>query len=149
DTYGDFELSAEFKMGEGCNSGIFFRTNPENPVQGGFEIQVFDSFGRDKIGTHDSGALYDALIPRINAAKPAGEWNRCVIRAVGPMVWVSLNGEEVIEADLDDWIQGNKNPDGSRNKFKTALRDLPRVGHIGLQDHGKPVWFRNIRVERF
>jgi len=147
DTYGDFELSAEFKMGEGCNSGIFFRTNPENPVQGGFEIQVFDSFGREEIGTHDSGAFYDALVPRINAAKPAGEWNHCVIRAEGSMVWVTLNGEQVIEADLNDWTQGNKNPDGSRNKFKTALKDLPRVGHIGLQDHGKPVWFRNIRVE--
>ena len=148
DTYSDFELSAEFKVSEGCNSGIFFRTDPSNPVQGGFEIQVLDSFGRDEIGTHDSGALYDALTPRINAAKPAGEWNTCVIRAEGPMVDVRLNGEQVIAANLDQWTVANQNPDGSRNKFKTPLSQLPRVGHIGLQDHGKPVWFRNIRVER-
>ncbi len=147
-SYGDFELSAEFKVSENCNSGIFFRTDPNNPVQGGFEIQILDSFGRTEIGNHDSGALYDAMIPRINAAKPVGEWNHCVVRAVGSQVSVRLNGEEVIDADLEKWTQPRKNPDGSPNKFKTALRALPREGHIGLQDHGKPVWFRNLRVKQ-
>lgn len=148
ETYEDFELTAEFKVVEGCNSGIFFRTDPTNPVQGGFEIQILDSYGRTEIGTHDSGALYDALKPRINAAKPAGEWNRCVIRAEGSEVRVRLNGEEVVVADLAEWTVANQNPDGSRNKFKTALKDLPRSGHIGLQDHGKPVWFRDLRISR-
>ena len=148
EVYSDFVLSAEFKVSEGCNSGIFFRTDPNNPVQGGFEIQVLDSYGKSEIGTHDSGALYDAVAPRINAARPAGEWNHCVIQAMGSQVKVRLNGEEVVSANLEEWTQGNRNPDGSRNKFKTALSQLPRTGHIGLQDHGQPVWFRNLRVER-
>ena len=148
ESFEDFELSLEFKVSEGCNSGIFFRTDPENPVQGGFEIQVLDSYGRTEIGTHDCGALYDAVAPRINAARPAGEWNDCVVRAVGARVQIVLNGEEVVNANLDDWNEARKNPDGTTNKFRTALGKLPRSGRIGLQDHGKPVWFRNIRVER-
>ncbi len=147
-TYEDFELSLEFKVSEKCNSGIFFRTDPSNPVQGGFEIQLLDSYGREEVGKRDSGALYDALKPRINAARPAGEWNECTIKAVGSQVWVRLNGELVIDTDLSEWTTGNQNPDGSRNKFKTPLSQLPRVGHIGLQDHGKPVWFRKIRIAR-
>ena len=147
DSYGDFELSLEFKMSEKCNSGVFFRTDPSNAVQGGFEIQVFDSAAKgDDIDSHDCGALYDALVPSSNAAKPAGEWNTMTITAQGPQVVVVLNGVEVINANLDDWTTAGQNPDGSKNKFKTALKDLPREGHIGLQEHGHPVWYRNISI---
>ena len=148
ETYGDFELFAEFKVSQGCNSGIFFRTDPGNPVQGGFEVQILDSHGKAEPGLHDCGALYDAAAPRINAARPAGEWNSCRIRAVGSLVDIQLNGEELVRIDLEDWKEGNTNPDGSRNKFRTPLRDLPRTGHIGLQDHGHPVWFRNLFIRR-
>lgn len=148
ETYEDFELQAEFKIAEKCNSGIFFRTDPDNPVQGGFEIQILDSHGREKAGKRDCGALYDAMAPRINVAKPAGEWNHCKIRAVGSRVFVQLNGEKIINADLENWTRANTNPDGSKNKFRTPLRELPRAGHIGLQDHGHPVWFRNLRITR-
>ncbi len=144
----DFRLTLEFKMSEKCNSGVFFRTDPKNPVQGGFEIQVFDSAGKDEINAHDCGALYDAMVPSANAAKPAGEWNQMTITAKGPMISVVLNGREVINVNIDDWKTGNQNPDGSKNKFKTALKDLPRNNHIGLQYHGHPVWYRNIRIER-
>ena len=49
---------------------------------------------------------------------------------------------------LDEWTEPNKNPDGTSNKFKTAYKDMPRSGHIGLQDHGDSVWYRNIRIKR-
>jgi hypothetical protein len=57
-----------------------------------------------------------------------------------------LNGKSILEADIDQWTTANQNPDGSKNKFKTALKDLPRSGHIGLQYHGHPVWFRNVKL---
>ena len=60
---------------------------------------------------------------------------------------MSINGKQVVDADLDQWTTGNQNPDGSRNKFKTALKDLPRKGHIGFQDHGQNVWFRNVYLK--
>jgi hypothetical protein len=146
-TYSDFVLELEFKMSEKCNSGVFFRSAPDNPVQGGFEIQIMDSHGKAEIGTHDCGALYDAVVPRVNAARPAGEWNAMRITAKGAKVTIELNGKVVVEADLDRWTEPNQNPDGTKNKFKTALKDLPRTGHIGLQYHGQPVWFRNVKVK--
>ena len=148
DKYEDFTLTLEFKMSEKCNSGVFFRTDPKNAVQGGFEIQVMDTAANPTPGKHDCGALYDALAPSVNAAKPAGEWQTMKITCDGPKITVVLNGQTVVEADIDKWTEGNKNPDGSKNKFTTPLKDIPRKNHIGLQYHGHPVWFRNIQVEK-
>jgi hypothetical protein len=148
ESFGDFVLRADVKVSRGCNSGIFFRTDPKNAVQGGFEIQVFDTTGKTKLGKHDHGALYDALAPSANPAKPVGEWDRFIITCKGPKITVSINGKQVVNANLDDWKTGNKNPDGSRNKFKIALKDLPRTGHIGFQDHGQNVWFRNVYLKK-
>jgi hypothetical protein len=147
-SYGDFVLDLEVKVSRRCNSGIFFRTDPKNAVQGGFEIQVFDTTGKTKLGKHDHGALYDALAPSANPAKPVGDWDRFIITCKGPKITVSINGKQVVNANLDDWTTGNKNPDGSRNKFKIALKDLPRTGHIGFQDHGQDVWFRNVYLKK-
>ena len=148
ETYGDFVLNLEFKVSKKCNSGVFFRTDPKNPVQGGFEIQVMDSHGKAKAGKHDAGALYDALEPAKNAVREAGAWNSMQIEAIGSKVKVTMNDAVVVEVNLDDWTAPNKNPDGSKNKFKTALKDQPRTGHIGFQDHGHDVWYRNITVTK-
>ena len=144
----NFVLSCEFKVSPGANSGIFFRVgDPNDPVQSGFEMQVFDSAGKapDK---HTCGAIYDAVAPSADAAKPAGEWNRVVITAERNLVKVVLNGRPVVDLDLDRWTEAGKNPDGTKNKFKTALKHFPRAGYIGLQDHNHPVCFRNIKLKR-
>ena len=146
--YDNFELELDFKMSKRCNSGVFFRTDPSNPVQGGFEIQILDSHGKAKVGKHDCGALYDALPPSSNPTKLAGEWNHMKLTVNGASVKVVLNGKQVVDADLDKWTTPRKNPDGSRNKFRTALKDLPRTGSIGLQYHGHPVWFKNLKLKK-
>ena len=75
------------------------------------------------------------------------EWNRIVIRCKGPTIQITLNGERVVNANLDRWTTPRQNPDGSKNKFRTALKDLPRTGNIGFQDHGHNVWFRNVYLK--
>ncbi len=147
ETYSDFILEMEFRVTAGCNSGLFFRTNPENPVQEGFEIQLFDSHGKEA-GKHDCGALYDARPPLVNAVKPAGEWNTLRLEVKGPKLVCHINDQKVQDLSLDDWTTPEQNPDGSPNKFKTALKDLPRTGHIGFQDHGHDVFFRNVRLKK-
>ncbi len=146
--YGNFVLACDVKVSKGCNSGLFFRTGSmKDPVQTGFEIQVFDSAGKEKVGKHDSGALYDIVAPSKNAMKPAGEWNHLEVTANGAKVSISLNGEKIVDCDLDQGTESGKSPDGTKNKFKTPLKEFPREGHVGLQDHGSEVWFRNLKVK--
>ena len=145
--YGNFVLSCDFKVSKGCNSGIFLRVgNPRDEVQTGLEIQVLDSAGKARVGKHDCGALYDAQAPTKNAMKPAGEWNHIEITADKSMVRVVLNGEPIVTADLDKYTEPHKNTDGSKNKYDKPLKDFPREGHIGLQDHGGDVWYKNIKI---
>lgn len=145
EAYENFELTIEYKTSEMCNSGLFFRTDPKNAVQGGFEIQIASPDLYD--GKHVVGALYDAREPSEAAGKPNGEWNSMVLTCNGPNIKVVLNGQTIQELTIDDWTTPNRNPDGSKNKFKTALKDLPRSGHIGFQYHGHPVWFRNVKLK--
>jgi len=148
--WGDFVLSLDFKMSEGCNSGVFLRTYPLTPQHGksvgynGIEMQVFDGTGT---GFQDCGALYDLVKPSKAMAKPAGEWNHAEITCDDNLVKVVLNGEEVASMDLDEWTQPYKRPDGTKHKFFTAWKDHPRKGYIGLQDHGHPVWYKNIKLK--
>lgn len=147
DQYDNFVLSLEYKSEPKVNSGVFIRWEDlKRPVQTGLEIQILDTHGKDPATKHCCGSLYDALEPTRNVCKPAGEWNEMIITCDGSIVAVEMNGEEIVRADLDEWDTPHKNPDGSRNKFGIALKDFPRKGHIGLQDHGGKLWFRNIKI---
>jgi len=141
--FGNFVLDLEFKT-EG-NSGVFFRTdNPNDSVQTGIEMQVLNPVKQP--GKHSCGAIYDALAPNKEMTK-GGDWNHVTITAVDNKITIVLNGERIIDMDLDKWTEANKNPDGSNNKFRTALKDFKREGHIGFQDHGANVWYRNVRIK--
>lgn len=148
--YGDFILELEFKIPEQANSGVFFRTSDlKDPVYTGFEMQVANSFGREQLSkTGTAGAIYDCQAPSRNAIRKPGEWNQVRLTCRGGRIEVVLNGEAVVDMDLDRWTDAQKNPDGSKNKFPRAMKDFARSGHIGLQDHGRPVWYRNLRIKR-
>lgn len=149
DSYGDFILDLEFKVAKESNSGVFLRSGDIKNVLSALEIQVHDSADGSKYGM--VAAIYDAMPPSKSMAKPVGEWNRFTITCKGPLVTVVFNGEEVINANLDHWPEVGKNPDGTPNKFKKALKDFARSGPIGLQGlHGKaqaPVWYRNVKIK--
>lgn len=150
ETYDDFILQLEFKIPENANSGVFLRTSDlKDPVFTGIEIQVANSYGQKGLSRGGTaGSIYDCLAPTKNAVKKPGEWNQLRVACRGNMITVVLNGQQVIEMDLNRWTEPNKNPDGSPNKFPRALKDFARAGHIGLQDHGRPVWYRNLRIRR-
>lgn len=146
--YADFELCLEYKTEPDVNSGVFFRISDlEDCVHTGLEIQILDTHGKQELSKKDSGALYDMVEPEVNAVKPAGEWNSMRVKAQGPAMEIDLNDQRVVTANIDDWHTPGKNADGTENKFtKHAWKDLPKRGHIGLQDHNGIVWFRNIRL---
>jgi hypothetical protein len=140
--FGDFVLDLEFNT-EG-NSGIFIRTdNPRNCVQTGIEIQVYRPV--EAPSKHSCGAIYNCVAPSKEMTRD-GQWNHITITADDNRITVVMNGEQICDMDLDKWTEPHKNPDGSKNKFRTALRDFKREGHIGFQDHGAWVGFRNVRI---
>ncbi len=146
-TYSDFILDLEFKVAHGTNSGVFLRTSdPKDPVWTGLEIQVGSASPDRPLGRGSVGGIYDLVAPSVNALRP-DEWNRYTITCDGPKVTVVLNGQQVSEANLDLWTETGRNPDGSPNKFKKPIREFARSGLVGLQDHGTPVWYRNIRIK--
>jgi len=145
----NFKLALDFEISRGCNSGVFVRTFPLTPRPGkdvgfnGLEVAVDDTKNAD---FHDTGAIYDLSKPTKNTMRPAGEWNHMVITCDKNIIEVELNGEKVNRIDLDQWTEKNKRPDGSDHKFDVAYRDHPRKGHIGLQDHGRDCWYKNIKL---
>jgi len=145
--FGDFILDLEFKVAKGSNSGVMLRTaNIEGEWwQSGIEVQIHDTTDGTRHGV--CGAIYDCLSPTKNMLKETGQWNHCTIACKANKIYVVLNGEQIIDMDLNLWTEANKNLDGTPNKFNTAYKDMPRVGHIGFQDHGDPVWFRNIKIK--
>jgi len=110
---------------------------------------VSNSYGRNRLSKNGTaGAIYDCLEPAKNAINKPGQWNRCVLTCKGSCIKVVLNNEQIIDMNLDLWTTPHKNPDDTDNKFGRALKDFARVGYIGLQDHGQPVWYRNVRIKR-
>ena len=153
-SYRDFELSFEWKVPPGSNSGVKYNVSEElslkaspNHAALGFEYQVLDDSLNDdnKIPSHRAGALYDLIAP--NATKrlsPVGTWNRSriVLRGNHGEHW--LNGTIIVEFDL-----GTPYMDAQLAKSKyhsiAGFADRRR-GHIILQDHGDAAWFRNIKI---
>ena len=145
DKLGDFVVDFDYKLSRGCNSGVFIRVNDlKDPVYTGLEIALDDTKG---VGLHDTGAFYDLVAPKVNAQKPAGEWNHMTITAKGAAIKVVLNGTEVSSINLDEWSEVGKRPDGSSHKFsKVAIGKLDRTGYLGFQDHGQDCWFKNVTL---
>lgn len=146
--FGDFELTLEWKLEPGGNSGIFYRAveGLEWIYHGAPEYQVLDDAGhRDGQNPLTSaGSDYGLYpVPR-GVVKPAGEWNSTRIVARGAHVEHWLNGQKVVEYEQGspDWtarVAGAKF--AAWPQYGKAMR-----GHIGLQEHGGRVEFRNIKI---
>jgi hypothetical protein len=149
ESYGNFVLDLEFKVAKNANSGVFLRTGNIKDILSALEIQIHETTDGAQYGM--VGALYNAKAPTKDMSKPAGEWNRYTITCQDSRLMLVFNGERVMNIDLNDWKEANKNPDGTRNKFSVALKDYARNGPIGLQGlHGAeaaPVWFRNLKIK--
>jgi hypothetical protein len=148
--YGDFELELEWKISEGGNSGIIYRVTEDepDPWRTGPEMQVLDDARHPdgKIPSHRAGALYDLVVPPADAARAAGEWNQVRIVVRGNRIQQWLNGRQTADVEIgsEDW---------NRRMAQSKFREMPafatrRAGHIALQDHDDPVWYRNIRIRR-
>ena len=142
--YADFHLKFEFRLPKGANNGIGIRTPlTGDPAFVGMEIQVIDDEaykGRLKEWQHH-GAVYGIVAPKVGHQKPAGEWNSEEIIVRGKHVTVILNGETIVDADVEKastpkTLDGRGHPGLKRDK-----------GHICFCGHGARVEYRNLRLK--
>lgn len=150
DEFADFELTIDWKIAKGANSGIFYRvvenTEDESMWMVAPEYQLIDDQGYPQKlkDTQHTGANYDLQPPARDVSKPAGEWNTTRIIANGTHVEHWLNGVKLVEYEIGS-------PAWEELVAKSKFKDHPRYarapkGHIGIQDHGDWVAFRNIRI---
>jgi hypothetical protein len=133
--YKDFVLDVEYSYPPGGNSGVYFRVaDRSDPVAQGIEAQILDcSEKTEPLTSHDHGGIVGTdAAPTKNMSRPPGVWNRMVVTCIDNHLQVELNGEQIIDTQLD----------------QTAMKDRPLEGYIGFQDHGQPndIRFRNIRI---
>ena len=148
DQFQDFELTLEWMVAPGGNSGIFFRASEDTDwiYQNAPEMQVLDDAAhQDGLQRETAAGSNYALHPaRQGVVKPAGEWNSVRILVRGNHVEQWMNGVKVVEYELGDadWKQRVANSKfAAWPEYGTNAR-----GHIGLQDHGDRVAFRNIKI---
>lgn len=136
--YADFELTLESRIPPGTNAGIFLRApSREGRIsQLGFEMQIKDD-REDKDLTDVSGAVFSRIPAAGRFAKAPGEWNHHRITLVGRNLRIELNGRLVSQSDMDS-VKPPTDP--------WSMAKVPDEGYIGLQNHGDPVEFRNIRI---
>jgi len=141
--YGDFIFSFEFKLEPNANNGIGIRSPLQgDPAYVGMEVQILDDSGSDYKNLRPAqyhGSIYDVVPAKRGSLKPVGEWNQEEITAHGRHVTVVLNGNTIVDANLDDV------------KDEKVLKKHPGLartrGHIGLLGHGTRVEFRNMKVK--
>ena len=94
------------------------------------------------IAVSDANSPTDAAggLPGVFVQK-TGDFGRSDVAIRG----LGNNGRQVMVMDLDKYTQAGINPQGTPNKYKIPVKDIARKGYIGLQDHGLPVWFKNVK----
>ena len=135
--YGDFEIELEYNCPPSGNSGVFIRAPREGHTSKlGMEIQILDDdadIHKNIKPAQHTASIYGVVPPSKAAQKKAGEWNSLRIRCKGDQVTVTLNGEKVVDADVSQIEE---------------LKNRPRKGYIGLQNHGSGLEFRNVRLKK-
>ena len=146
--FSDFELQLEWKVEPGGNSGIFFRADESERYifLTAPEMQILDDAShRDgKSPLTSAGANYALHPAPRGVVNPAGEWNHARLRVIGKQVTHWLNHQQIVSYELgsEDWQQRvAKSKFAKWSKYGSLSR-----GHIGLQDHGDRVAFRNIQI---
>lgn len=152
----DADIHVEFMLPEKGpgNSGVY--------IHGNYEVQILNSFGKEKITQEDAGSLYRFAPPLVNACRKPGEWQVFDIRYRAPRrdessmivekgtVTVWFNGKKVLEGAQFGEPKSVYHPFRfGTTPYLEKIRDIQKktmTGPVFLQDHGNPVKFRNVWV---
>jgi hypothetical protein len=147
--YDRFELTWEWRISEGGNSGLKYFVLEDRDSAIGHEYQLIDDTRHPdaKVGPHrQTAAFYDVLQAANRPLRPAGEFNQSRVVSNGQTIEHWLNGTLVLQYELDSPTLREAI---TKSKFKGIERfGKLQTGHILLQDHGDRVWYRNIKIRR-
>ena len=144
----DFDLKFEWRIEEGGNSGVIYRTREgkqwKSPYHTGPEFQVMDDPG--EYGNKSTGSLYDVVATSPNKKiNPPMEWNSGRIRISNNLVTHWVNEVVVLQCEMhsEEWDQAV-----AESKWKDrAFYGMSPFGHIDFQNHGAQVWYKNIKIK--
>ncbi len=153
--YDDFILELDFKTVSGTNSGVIVHASDINDwIPNSVEIQIADDFSEEwskAPASWQCAAIFGRQPASKHVVKQPGEWNHYKITCKGRLIKVALNGQLVNICDMSLYTSGSDNIDGTKapDWLSKPMATLPLHGHIGLQGKhaGKPIYFRNIRVQ--
>ena len=135
--YKDFIAHAEYRLSKNCNSGFGIRTVKFTgkidtaPSHAAYEVQVLADSGK-KPTEHSSGSLYRYVAPKVNATRPAGQWNIIDIECRGPKIHIVLNGQVIQDVDQSTIDE---------------IKDKPLSGYFCLQSHTNKIEFRKVQIK--
>jgi hypothetical protein len=144
--YRDFLFRFEFRLSPGANNGLGVRCPPSakgNLHLEGIELQILDD-SAEKYQTLQPyqyhGSVYGIQPARRGHLKPVGEWNSQDVTVHGRRIKVVLNGETIVDVDLDE---ATKNGTMDGQPHPGLARE---TGHLGFLGHGDRIEFRNLRI---
>lgn len=144
--FANFEFAIDWRFETGNNSGIIYRVAETGGPSWatGPEMQVMYHNPKDKLGKTSGGSLYDMFAPTANPFKGKDSWTTFKIVARGKHLEHWVNGVKVVETDIGS-AAWNEALDKSKWKKYSQFASQP-TGHIGLQDHGGKIYFRNVKI---
>jgi hypothetical protein len=159
----NFELTFEWKVAKGSNSGILYLAQEikGQPIYiSSPEFQILDNANhpdasQGENGNRQSASLYDMIPAKPQNQKPFGQWNTSSITVFKGSVFHNQNGKTVVEYHLwtPQWTDLLQKSKFSQEKWPLAFELLNNLGganhegYIGLQDHGDDVWYKNIKIK--
>lgn len=138
--FGDCLVEVEVMVPKNGNSGIY--------LMGRYEIQVFDSYGRTKLGGGDMGAIYGVAIPKVNACKKPGEWQKFVIDFVAPRFRdkEKIANAKFVKVTLNDQVL-HENAEVTKGATPGGLSGAEApTGPLFFQGDHEPVAYRNVKI---
>lgn len=143
--YANFELTFDWRISKGGNSGVMFHVIPagDAPYESGPEYQILDN-SRGEPPKEQAGGLFALVAPSMDMTRPVGQFNQARLIVTQGKVQHWLNGMEVARYEIGS----------PQFKALVAASKFQRwpifatgaTGGIALQNHGDDVAFRNIKI---
>lgn len=140
ETFSNYVLEFDFLLTPGANNGLGIHyPGTGDGAYTGMEIQVLDNTAEKYKELKEyqfHGSIYTLAPAKKSGLKPVGEWNHQQVTVNGSQVKVVLNGETILEANLDELSKKDPKHEGVKR----------RAGHIAWLGHGDKVSYKNIKI---